>query len=407
MATNLQQVLQTLNNPGNAIIEPGIMRMQLIMHYLGNPQNCYKSIHITGSNGKGSTANFISNGLVHAGFRVGKYTSPYIKSINEAIILNNQQITDKDLISTFDQVNYFNHKYNIQLSPFELLTAMMFAYFRNQQIDFLVLEVGMGGLLDATNIVYPIVSIITNISLEHTKWLGNTLNTIAKHKAGIVKNNYTIIADMKPELLMAVNDRTGNFTNVTNQYKLSVNLDYTDYTTKVTINEYTYKLVSFGKFQALNFLCAYATFKYLGINQQSILYSASISKLPGRLDIVSHKPLLIIDGAHNIDGIFKLVESLSNNIAANDTVLVVSILKDKDVNGMLNLLTQLATTIIYTTISNNPRNLSTTELDAIGKGKFINSFMSDNLSEGLSLAHTLNKKRIIVTGSLYLLDQFY
>lgn len=411
------KVFNALSNPGNAKITPGTDRIKQVLDLLGNPQNKYKVIHITGSNGKGSTAAFIEAGLCNAGYRVGKFSSPHIKIINECILLNWQPITDNDLEIHFYQVQKILDKHNINLSPFELLTAIMFNYLGSVGIDYLVLEVGMGGQDDATN-VYPddtnnvLISIITNISLEHTAFLGNTLADIAKAKAGIIKSGLTIIADNTPELIHAVENKTQNYVNVLNHYNSTIRLDYEKFQTLIEINNpatqvrETYTLNLFGKFQAYNFLCAYHVLKHLGISTSSINYAAFNTRNPGRLEVREHNPLLILDASHNLAGAKTLADTLNKIFNPEDVVIITAILSDKDVTNMLGEFATIANSIICTTIANNPRSLSSTKLSTIAHEYFKNIQSIENPTEALKIAKIMNKKLILITGSIYLLSYF-
>jgi dihydrofolate synthase/folylpolyglutamate synthase len=422
-----QEVVYALNNPGNAKITPGTEQIRQVLRLLNNPQNKYKVIHITGSNGKGSTAAFIETGLQYAGYRVGKFSSPHIKIINECIALNKQVISDEDLEIHFYQVKKVLDSHNINLSPFELLTAIMFNYFANKEIDYLVLEVGMGGQDDATN-VYPndsnnvLISIITNISLEHTAFLGNTLADIAKAKVGIIKNSLTIIADNTSELINAVENKTHNYINVLNYYDFTVTLDYERFQTVVEINnchprvdgdpiassidKETYTLNLFGKFQSYNFLCAYHALKHLGISKDNINYAANTTKNPGRLQIIGHDPLLILDASHNLAGARTLADTLAKQFSLKDVVIVTSIMADKDSTNMLKEFSKIASSLICTTIHNNPRCLPLPDLSQIANQYFTNVQSIEQPSVALRTAKKMNKKVILITGSIYLLGYF-
>ncbi len=431
------KVFNALNNPGNAKITPGTYLIKQVLKLLGNPQYKYKVTHITGSNGKGSTAAFIETGLCHAGYRVGKFSSPHIKTINECISLNGQPISDDDIEANFVSVQKVLDNHNINLSPFELLTAIMFNYFANTGIDYLVLEVGMGGEVDATN-VYPddsdnvLISIITNISLEHTAFLGNTLAQVAEAKAGIIKNNrsiipaqrhcepcwqgvaihaLTIIADNTPELTNAVENKTHNCINVLNHYNFTATLDYDKFQTIVDINnpvtkdKEVYTLNLFGKFQAYNFLCAYYALKHLSIPISSIYYAANNTKNPGRLEVREHNPLLILDASHNLAGAKTLADTLNKRFNPDDVVIITSILADKDVTSMLREFSTIATNIICTTM-NNPRCLPLAQLSQLANEYFTNIQSIEDPLEALKIARNINKKLILITGSIYLLGYF-
>jgi dihydrofolate synthase / folylpolyglutamate synthase len=405
-------VFDALNNPGNANIIPGTKRITQVLQELGNPQHKYKVIHITGTNGKGSTAAFIETALCHAGYKVGKFSSPHIKVINECICLNRQIISDTDMESNFFQIQSICEKHNISLSPFELLTAIMFNYFATVSIDYLVLEVGMGGLDDATNVVDSIISIITNISLEHTKFLGSSLTEIAAHKTGIIKDGLTIIADNTPELIEAVSNKTQNYVNVLQSYNFTVDLDYDKFQTILRLSNIspglveTYTLNLFGIFQAYNFLCAYHALWYLEINPASIKYAAENTMNPGRFEIRDHNPLLILDATHNLAGAECLAVILKNRFELEDVVIITSILADKDIEQMLRQFGTIAKNIICTTIANNPRAKTAEDLAHMAQKYFPQVLAIDDPSHALYVARSMNKKLILITGSLYLLSYF-
>ena len=413
-----QQIIERLINPLNTKITPGLERIKLVLQELGNPQNSYKVIHVTGTNGKGSTATFIEFGLIHAGFSVGKFTSPHIININETICLNGCQILDEDIEKIFFIIQVAEIKCNIQLSQFELLTVIMFYYFKECGIDFLVLEVGMGGENDATNVIdKPICAVITNISLEHTNWFGNSLSAIAYEKSGIIKNCPVIIADKTNELYNVVGNKTDEIINILDKYTINISLDFDNFTTNLCFSlksssnsQHSYKLSLFGKFQALNFLCAYEIFKLLNIPERSIKYSAESTIWNGRLQLLSTTPHILLDATHNEAGARALYETLSDYYKASEVVIVTSILADKNINGMLEYFKKIANSIIFTSITNTTRGLSAEELYKLvtqeNQSNNINYFSKNNPVDALGLARSLNRNLIIVTGSLYLL-QYY
>lgn len=382
-----QDVIKALINLGNTNIKPGLERMHQALALLSNPQHQYQTIHITGTNGKGSTAAFIESGLIHAGLRVGKFTSPYIWQINECIVINGVAIADSELERVFFILKPLLAEQQIEPSPFEFLTIIMFYFMAEQKVDYLVLEAGMGGTNDCTNVVDSIFSIITNVSLEHTQWLGDTLSEIATEKAGIIKNGKTIIADSGDELLAAVEARTNNYVNVLDKYK----------TTRLQ-----YNLSMFGKFQTYNFLCAYEVLRDLNIPEASIIYAAEHTALPCRLQIVATNPVTIFDITHNLDGAKNLYEALVDSYSPTDVVIVTAILCDKDIAGMLKYFSLLATTIIFTTIKNNPRAIPANDLALQAKNMFLQNYVIDDTTEALKLAKSLDKKMVIMTGSAYL-----
>ncbi|MBY0378869.1 MAG: hypothetical protein K2P99_00555, partial [Burkholderiales bacterium] len=339
--------------------------------------------------------------------------------INETICLNGCQISDEDIEKIFFIIQIAEIKCNIKLSQFELLTVIMFYYFKQCSIDFLVLEVGMGGKNDATNVIkQPICAVITNISLEHTQWFGNSLYDIAAEKSGIIKNCPVIIADNSQELYAAVCGRATEVINILHKYNINTSLKFDNFTTNLsftyksdcTHHQYNYNLSLFGKFQALNFLCAYEVFNLLKISDSSIKHSAESTLWAGRLEQLSRNPSILLDATHNEAGAKALYETLSGHYNPSDVVIVTSILADKNIRGMLDYFKKIAQPIIFTSINctnrgmdaNTLYNIATDNLQDSDKIRFYNV---DSPLEALFYAKSLNKKLIIITGSLYLLKQ--
>lgn len=402
-----KQLLDDLVNLKNFIIIPGKDRVESILASLDNPQNAYKIIHITGTNGKGSTAAFLESGLFHSGFKVGKFTSPHLYAINENIVFNLMPISDVALECIYWQIKEKMQQLSIALTQFELLTVIMFEYFKQQQIQWLILEVGMGGLHDATNVVNSAYAIITNVSMEHCQWLGNSVGEIAREKAGIIKHGKTILGTNATEVIEEIHKFDQNYIDVISCYNPIVNLDGTSFTTQIQFQDHAvnkkYNLSLLGKFQGLNFLCAYYVFKDLGLSEESINYAATTTRWQGRLQLIAINPHIILDATHNLAGAQSIKQTLVELFDKNDIVIITSILKDKQVKEMLQEFANIASSIIFTSIKSNPRGMDCHDLYASGSSFFAQSYVCDDPNEALQLAQTLNKKIILVTGSTYLL----
>ena len=281
----------------------------------------------------------------------------------------------------------------------------MFDYFAKKKIDFLVLECGMGGTDDATNVVNAVIHIITNISLEHTQWLGNRLKDIARAKAGIIHKGYTILGSNSPELIAETEART-------NYYICVDDYSYTEETiglqSIIHIDKETYKLGLLGKFQVANFLCAYAAFKHLNIDDKSIQYAAENTKWAGRLQIINDKPLVIADAMHNTHGALALAQSISQVYAPQDVVIICSILQDKDIAQIFKILSAIGETLILTSITNTPRATPIEQLYQVANN--LNSFKHiitvDNPKQALLKAKIRAPQMILICGSTYLLNHF-
>ena len=390
-------------------IKLGLENMEKAMKSLGNPEKNYKIIHIAGTNGKGSAAAFLEAGLLTAGYRTGKYTSPEIYRFNERITVNGIEISDEDVDIYYEKVNKVLEENNIELTYFEVTTAMMFLYMKEKNIDYLVLETGLGGRTDATNIVTPVISLITNISFDHMEFLGNTLRKIAHEKTGIIKKGVPVFfSDSKQELLLEIKAKTDNYVNVLEKYNFnneSVELDKKELKTIVKINGKEFRLSLFGKFQGKNFLLAYEALRYLGIDDEIITKSCLKAVWQGRFQIVSENPFIILDGAHNKDSAAVLSENLKEIFPDRELVFIISILKDKDNNSVLEELAKASDYAVFTGINNN-RGQNSEEMYNRGKDYFEHSYAESTLESALKKAESLNKKAVVICGSFFLLKEY-
>ena len=325
-------------------IKLGLENIQKICDYLGNPERKYKVIHITGTNGKGSTSTITETVLLEAGYKVGKYTSPHILKFNERIRVNGEDISDRDIALVYEKIKKAVEELKITPTFFEVTTAMMFLYFAEKEVDYAVLEVGMGGRYDATNVAEGDICIITNVSLDHTEYLGKTLYEIGLEKAGIIKEkSKVIVGDSNEEFLRAVHTRKDNIINTDEKYRdVEYNLDFKNFVTEISIGDERYSLSLFGDYQVKNFLCAYEALKMVGISEEIIKRAVSKVKWQCRFEIFSKNPLTILEGAHNIDGISNLKKILVHNYKPEDITMVVSILKDKKIEEMLKVCESVA-----------------------------------------------------------------
>ena len=390
-------------------IKLGLENMEKALKILGNPERKYKIIHIAGTNGKGSTAAFLEAGLIEAGYKTGKYTSPEIYRFNERITVNREEISDADVELYYERVNIALEASDIGLTYFEITTAMMFLYMKDKNIDYLVLETGLGGRTDATNTVTPVISLITNISFDHMEFLGNTLKEIAHEKAGIIKKDIPVFfADDKPELFEEIKAKTENYVNVLEKYEFNENstkLDKEKLNTLVKINNEEFRLSLFGKFQGKNFLLAYEALKYLGIDDEVIKRSCSKIIWNGRFQIVSENPFTILDGAHNKDSAAVLSENLREIFPDRELVFIISILRDKDNDSVLEELGKASDYAVFTGINNN-RGQNYDEMYNRGKSYFKHSYAESTLESALKKAESLNKKATVICGSFFLLKEY-
>jgi len=328
-----------------------------ILKALGNPQNNFASIHVAGTNGKGSVAAALSSILHQSGYKVGLNTSPHLVRFNERILINNRQISDADVVKSYQAVQQVHHG---DRSPtfFEFTTAMALYEFGRQGVDWAVIETGMGGRFDATNVIRPAISIITNVSMEHREYLGNTLAQIAREKAGIIKKKTPVVTAIKQKQAQAVVNRVAS--------KKSAPLYILGKHFKVrrqNAGEFSYFGIEntwrhmhtplLGHYQVENAALALATCELLHkdkaeISRKNIQDGLTKTRWSGRLEIVSDNPLVILDGAHNLIAARNLARFLSENLPHRRITLVLGILDDKPYAAMLKSLLPVCSRAIIT-----------------------------------------------------------
>ncbi len=399
------------------------------LRLIGNPQNCLKCIHIAGTKGKGSTCAFITYILREAGFKTGLYTSPHLVDFRERIRILSPKpyvvsrkledfegiISKRELTALVIKLRPEIEKYNKvsqygPLSFFEVYTALAFVYFKERKVDFAVLETGLGGRLDATNVVNPLVCAITPISLEHTQKLGNTLKEIAKEKAGIIKSQ-------NPKLIVITAPQEKEAREVIRNKCKRVGAKLYE-VNKNTCPRLKIKLL--GEHQQINANVAQGVIKALrgyniNVSADKIQNGLYHTVWPGRCEIISKKPLVILDGAQNVASAKVLKETIRTNFSAasavggsggqyNKLILVLGISNDKDIKGVCAQLHDLADTVILTK-ANSPRAAEPKVLAEYFSAKVVKK--TDNVKEALSLAKKKAKKEdlILVTGSLFVVGE--
>ena len=310
------------------------------------------AIHIAGTNGKGSTANYIAAIYKYSGYKVGKFTSPALFKINEMITINDNPISDDDFVRLFNTYQKEFHKYD--LSIFEIETFIALNYFMEQKCDICVIECGMGGELDATNIFTPVLSIITSISLEHTAFLGHTISEIAEQKCGIIKDKVPVLIDEFDE------DAIGTIYKNTKEKQAPVHFIKKHIETRLTPDGITLDYFPFGEIQLSSFAsysthdAAYALEAAILLQEQFPLEENTVKEamksvfMPCRFEVVSHNPLVIIDGAHNPEAAKQTVEAM--NAFVNKPIHVVfACFKDKNLGSLLSQFGSLGDDLVLTT----------------------------------------------------------
>lgn len=370
---------------------------------LNNPQKDLKIIHVAGTNGKGSVCAFLESALIYAGFRVGKFTSPEIKTVCDSIKVNGEDINKSRLL---ELSRFIKSKDEFSCSDFEILTLCAFTYFKEEKCDFVIIEVGLGGEGDATNIIEsPLYSVICKISIDHTVFLGNTLESIAEKKAGIIKENSKTVTlhSQAPEVLNIIKNRCNKKNNCLTITSKSEALTPDDTKECFIYKGHKYKSGLSGLYQIENATLAIEVLTDLGISPNIIKEGLASAKNPARFEIMSDNPTIIFDGAHNPDGMDAFLSSLARYFPNTQKNIIIGMMKDKDADTVINLFKKYSEdklSKIYTVNVDNPR----AENPEILKQKFSDAGFSAECSYTVRQALSeAEKNRItIVCGSLYL-----
>ena len=314
------------------------------------------SIHIAGSNGKGSTANYLANIYRNHGLKVGLYISPYLYKVNEMISINGEPIKDEEIIKAINDNEKLFNKYS--LSPFEIQTFIAFNYFEKEGCDLAIIECGMGGEIDATNIFKPIAAVITSISLEHTSYLGRSLCEIAYQKAGIIKEDIPVITGILDE------EAINTIVEVTKEKKCQLhvavdpaNVVYDNFGYSFAYLTYQNLRINSAAYYSLKDACiAIETVRALlnsyPVSEEELAKGLADTYMPARMDIVSKEPLIIVDGSHNPEGIQNMVTSLANIADGRDIHVIFACFKDKNIERMLAYLGEYSKDVVLTTFPN-------------------------------------------------------
>ena len=311
------------------------------------------SIHIAGSNGKGTTANYLANIYRAHGLNVGLFTSPYLDNVNEMINVNGQNITDEEFIAAIQENEKLFNKYS--LSAFEIQTFIALNYFKKKGVDLAIIECGMGGEIDATNIFNPILSIITSISLEHTSFLGRSLCEIAYQKAGVIKDEIPVVTGILDD--EAINTIVEVAKERNSQVIVSVEpakVVYDNYGYTFAYSTYTDLRINSSAAYSLKDACIAleAIIKLLGtysVSEEEIREGLAKTYMPVRMEILSEKPFIIVDGSHNPEGVQNMVKSLQNVTQGREIHILFACFRDKNIERMLAYLGEYSKDIVLTT----------------------------------------------------------
>lgn len=401
----------------------GTDNIRELLRLMGNPHNKLKHIHIAGTNGKGSTSSFIASILQSAGYKAGLFTSPYLERFNERIRVNEKDIEDESLAKITamvkEKVNEMIEKDYNHPTEFEIVTAIAFQYYMEQQVDFVVLEVGLGGRYDSTNVIEDsVVSVITTISMDHMDILGDTISKIAYEKAGIIKENgLTVCYPQEKDAQVVIEDvckhKKSHLIHVpTENMNITQSTEYGS-TFDISFGEKTFKdleISMLGKHQVFNAstaLTAILTLNEKGItniSDEDIRKGLKNIRWAGRLEVLNRKPTFLIDGAHNAQGIESLKKSLREIFNYDNIILGVGMLMDKDVDTMLSELIPIADKVVVTE-PNIFRSMKAEDLakkiDKYNKEYVVASSIEDSIDKAFDMAN--DNDLIVFAGSLYLI----
>ncbi|WEG14046.1 bifunctional folylpolyglutamate synthase/dihydrofolate synthase [Pullulanibacillus sp. KACC 23026] len=403
-------------------IKPGLSRMEWVMDKLGHPERTIRAIHVGGTNGKGSTVSFLRSVLMETFEEVGTFTSPYIVSFNERIAVNNQPISDEDLVKAANMIYPFAEELGKSdlgyPTEFEVITMISLVYFsRIHPCDVVIYEVGLGGRLDSTNIIYPLVSVITNVGIDHVAQLGGTITEIASEKAGIIKSGTPIVTTAEhPDALKVIQEKATQMK--AKLYQLGQHFEVVQESSSAAYEEFHFKSLYWnfsglksslrGPHQiknasaALKALEILSTFYAFPIEEEAIRLGLSKTAWPGRFETVSTNPLIFLDGAHNEEGVKALVKTINETYPDKTVHLLFATLKDRNNESILQHLQTISEHITFTTFDFK-RAEKAEELEKLGvEGKVRQDWRAalDELAGGLGAEELL-----LITGSLYFIAE--
>lgn len=419
---NYQECIHYLEEEVGFGSVPGLERIQYLCDLLGNPEQRLPVIHVAGTNGKGSAVAMLSSILKEAGYRVGAYTSPHLERYNERYLLNGAEISDDDFAKEITLMRQLCDKLAAEGKPvptlFEITTGAAFHYFYEKQVDVLILEVGLGGRFDATNIVpHPLLSLIMSISIDHTDFLGDTIEKIAMEKSGIIKKNCPVVLYSQAELVYnIIKDAAARMDapfyclNDAEIRVASQTLEGTVFSVKnKCFSLENLELSLLGTYQLENCLavleaCLVLNKNGLAICEEAIRNGLKNARWAGRMELCGKAPLVILDGAHNADGIRQLANSLSVYFKKKKVTLILGILGDKEYRRMAEQILPFAETVILTEPHSERR------LDVFSLARSVSDFsgtvvMEKEIEAAYERARTLTPQDgiILCCGSLYMI----
>ena len=401
--------IHSLNRFG---IKPGLERINALLKRLGNPEEKLKCIHIAGTNGKGSTSTALANIMIAEGKKTGLFISPFVVNFRERIQINGEYIKEKELANLTYEISKIvpevEKEVEDNITEFEFITALMFAYFKEQNCDVVILEVGLGGRLDSTNVITkPLASVITQIALDHIAVLGDTIDKIAYEKCGIIKADCPVIttSHQNPRALPVIEKiakdknsplKIANISSAENVKIAPYGSEFTYKGMNITVN-------LAGRHQIENMTAAAETALALGVSKTAIVRGIANTKFPARLEILSRSPLVILDGAHNENGADVLANYLDEHKLT--PVTLIGMMADKNCEAVVKKIASRSKAVFAVKVEGNPRTETAENLSQIAGEYCVNSFTAENYGYALSLVFQRCKKTnlpLLICGSLYL-----
>ncbi|MFD3407566.1 folylpolyglutamate synthase/dihydrofolate synthase family protein [Aquirufa sp. HETE-83D] len=402
--------LPVFHREGAKAYKPGLGNIEALCELMGHPQDSFKSLHIAGTNGKGSSSHFMASILQEHGYKVGLYTSPHLHSFTERIKINGIQVAE-EWVADF-VTNNLTLIEKVRPSFFEWTVIMAFTYFKEQQVDLAIIETGLGGRLDSTNIISPLACLITNISFDHQDLLGDTLEKIASEKAGIIKSNTPVTISEKQAETSDVFLAKALTANAPLQFASDV-VSAVDFTfTSPTWGEMKVNSPYKGHYQQKNIRGVLAWCEQIQsiIPIESAKIKVGIEKtrvntgLQGRWEILGEKPKIIADTGHNKSGISEIIQQV-NQENFNHLTIILGMVADKDIDSVLSLFPTEAS--YYFSQANNPRAISAIELQKLAAAKGLQGEVIPSVNDAIALAKKKSGPAdgILICGSTYLVGE--
>ena len=403
--------------------QPGLESIEVLLELLGSPQNKFKSVHVTGTNGKGSTSAMAASILRASGYSVGLFTSPHLSSWTESIVVDGKEITKDEMGAVLDIVRVKAGELDSHCvrhpTHFEVLVAACFLYFKERGVDYAVIEVGMGGRDDATNVIPSSVSVLTNVSLEHTAWLGDTVEKIAEVKSGILREGTALVtASILPEIIQVLEKKVQE----KKSKLIRVGVDYIPIPSKIDLTGQIFHLATptgmmndleiplLGVHQVLNASCAVGAVEQLNdqrITERNIRDGLKTVVWPGRFEIMERHPLVILDGAKDAKAIQRLTETVKTYLPGLDLFTVISTSSDKDFDAMVRSLADVTGRFIITEHRVKSRTATAEQIEEAVKKTGIPYEIIIPVHNAIDAAksYALEDDAVLVAGSVFLVGE--